>query len=457
MSFVSFYYIIFLFTAFAVYRLIPKTWQRLWLFACCVFFCGSVRPLQTLFMMVYVWIVYFLGKILEKKKTKPPLAAGIVLSVLLLFTFKYLNFTLSVFKVSRTIKLIAPIGISYIVFQCIAYLTEIYRGKLLSANEPLNVFLYIFFFPKVMSGPIEPPDRFLKNIAEPAEVSYRQYLTAFSYIILGFVKKMVVADYLVTGVDAVYASLGTSDRTSIILAAFMYSFQIYFDFSGYSDIAVGSAALFGINLTKNFNKPYLATGIQDFWRRWHISLSDWLKNYIYIPLGGNRKGFARKQINTLITFTVSGIWHGASFTYVIWGVMHGAMQVIENIFERNSRGTEKWPKKVFKTAVTFLLVTVAWIFFRIASLKDIPVWITSVVHNTAPLRDSLKLCNLSVSTGIMIILGFVFTELTERFCIKHSRKLHVFVFGIADTVLIAASLIFFPGVNAASNFIYFDF
>ena len=268
---------------------------------------------------------------------------------------------------------------------------------------------------------------------------------------------MAVANYLAAGVDAVYASLDKADAFSLTLAAVMYSFQIYFDFSGYSEIAIGSAGLFGIRLSKNFNRPYLAAGIQDFWKRWHMSLSAWLKNYVYIPLGGNRRGFARKQLNTFLTFVVSGLWHGASFTYLLWGALHGLMQVIENLFRKRRKVPEKWYCRTVQVVITFALVTVAWVFFRIPSLGDLHVFVRSFFRNTPDLSAAVQLCRITAGGGIVVALGAVLSELTQRFCIEKTRPASVWLICLADAALILLSLCLFPGESAESGFIYFNF
>lgn len=457
MNIMSLTYIGFLLVTLLVYRLIPQRARKIWLFLCSILFCGLVLPLQTLGMLLYAWIVLVLGKLLGRHKSKALLAFGVILSIGLLYFFKYLNFTMSVIGIDRTFKIIAPIGISYIVFQCIAYLTEVYREKITPVSEPMDLFIYMFFFPKVLSGPIEPPERFIPQLYVPVKNTYKDYLVSFSYIVNGFVRKMVVADFLAVGVDAVYASPDKADRFSLIFAAVMYSFQIYFDFSGYTDIAIGSAGMFGIRLTQNFNRPYLATGIRDFWKRWHISLSTWLRNYIYIPLGGNRKGFARKQLNTFITFAVSGLWHGASLTYVLWGAFHGLMQVIENLFDRKKMKEDNLFIKGIKVLITFVLVTIAWIFFRIPGIGDLKTFGHSFIHNTPDLTAAVKLCCMTVSAGVIVSLGFFFSELTRLFCMKKGRTLATLFICLLDVFLIIASIGFFPGNTAESSFIYFNF
>ncbi|MCR5823344.1 MAG: hypothetical protein K6G60_02830 [Lachnospiraceae bacterium] len=457
MNFVSLIYIAFLLVAFTVYRLIPRSFRKTWLFVCCVAFCGSTLPLQTLGMLVYAWIMFFLGHRIPKTKGKGTMVAGIVFGVLLLYSCKYLNFTLSLLSIDRTFKIIAPIGISYIVFQGISYLAEVRKGTIAPVEEPLDLFIYLLFFPKVQSGPIEPPDRFLAELTGPSEPDYKDYLLSFSYILNGYVRKMVVADFLAVGVDSVYGSLEKADRFSIVMAAVMYSFQIYFDFSGYTDIAIGSAGLFGIRLSQNFDRPYLATGIRDFWKRWHMSLSTWLMKYIYIPLGGSRKGKLKKQVNTLITFAVSGLWHGASLTYLIWGMLHGLMQVVENLFSRKDKGEMKLWSRVIRITVTFALVTVAWIFFRIPSLAGLVTFARSFAYNTPDIHAAVKLCRLSVQVGAVVLTGCLFSELTRLFCIKKPRTSAVMLMGLADAALILVSLCFFPGSGEGSSFIYFNF
>ena len=458
MNFTSLAYIGFLLIAFTVYRLIPGRMRKIWLFFCSIAFSGILLPLQTLLMLLFSWGILLFGRVLEKNRRKSLLAGGIVFAASVLVLCKYLPPALSLFKIGRTLRIVAPIGVSYLVFQCIAYMTEIYRGRLQAVREPLDLFLYLFFFPKAASGPIEDPGRFMMRLHRPVENTFEQYLISFSYIVKGFVRKLVVADYLAVSVDAVYASLDKADAFSLAIAAVLYSFQIYFDFSGYTDIAIGSAGLFGIRLTQNFNRPYLASSVRDFWKRWHISLSRWLKEYVYIPLGGNRKGFWRKQLNILITFLISGLWHGASVTFLLWGALHGVLQVFENMFDRYRKRPDNKISRVFGILFTFLLVTLAWVFFRIPGLGDLKTYVHSLFTHVPNLGAAADLSRLSLTSGVLVLLGVWFSEFTRRYCIRKDVKTAaVFLICFADALLILMSFFFYPGGTAPGGFIYFNF
>ena len=257
-------------------------------------------------------------------------------------------------------------------------MTEVYKGNMSDIKNPVSFFVYMLLFMKVTAGPIEAPKSFFEKNCGNRALQGKDILEAFRLISTGFVKKKVIADMLAPYVAGVMDSPGEKDGLSIFLAMFMYSLQIYFDFSGYTDIARGSAKLFGISLMENFNHPYLSNNIREFWHRWHISLSEWLKKYIYFPLGGSRVDGCRRYLNIIIVFLVSGIWHGASFNFVIWGLLHGIYQVVEIVLEpvmiriRNVLHLKEDGilYKITSGIRTFVLVTVAWVFFRADTLSN---------------------------------------------------------------------------------------
>ena len=325
------------------------------------------------------------------------LAAAVAVCLGVLFFFKYFNFFAglaygigSLFGGGSTppvLNLILPVGISFYTFQTLSYVIDVYRGKF----KPEKCFglyaLFVSFFPQLVAGPIERPQDLLPQLK--ADVSFRKNLdngdvsAGLKLMALGFFKKIAVADVVALAVNSVYNSDSLNEMTSlsVAVATLLFGVQIYCDFSGYSTIALGCARVLGIRLTDNFDSPYSAVSVRDFWSRWHITLSTWFRDYLYIPLGGNRKGTARTLINIMIVFLASGLWHGASLTFVIWGALHGLYQVAGRLTESLRRWlylklniSESSPAvRVWKRVFTFLLVSFTWIFFRANDLDDLGV------------------------------------------------------------------------------------
>ena len=367
MSLTSLSYVLFLIVCVFLYWLLPAKWRRGILLLASIGFYLYAMPGQLPIMLVYLWLVYILGKQIakaKKKKARSLLTLGIVLSILYLFFYKYLDFTLSLFNGGRgVLSLVVPMGISYVTFQCISYLVMVYKRETRALANPAVLFLYALFFPKVTAGPIEAPDKFWKELQKKPNLTWKNTLSASLLIAVGFAKKCAVANLVAPAVNTVFGAPGQADGLSTLIAVILYSVQIYFDFSGYTDIALGSARLFGIQLTENFDHPYAAVSVVDFWRRWHISLTTWLRKYVYFPLGGSRVSTPRRYLNVMITFFVSGLWHGASLTYVVWGLLHGLCQVLEIQFRKffpekakPSRGS-----LIFGRIRTLVLVAVGWV------------------------------------------------------------------------------------------------
>ena len=262
-----------------------------------------------------------------------------------------------------------PIGISFYTFVSVSYVADVYKGKIAAEKHLGRFALFISFFPTVLSGPIERANNLLAQINRPSPFDYDLAVYGLRDLLIGFFKKMVVADSLGVFVDSVYGSVHSYSGFTLVIIALFYTVQIYCDFSGYSSIAVGIAKLFGIRLRKNFGYPYFATSIKAFWGEWHISLSTWFRDYVYIPLGGNRVGKLRHKLNLMITFLVSGLWHGASWNFVIWGGIHGFVQVVESGFSRKDKSGSRILGFV-KWLFVMLIVTVAWVFFRAQTLGD---------------------------------------------------------------------------------------
>lgn len=316
----------------------------------------------------------------EKRRRKAFLFLGAGVPLGMLGLLKYWNFFVDSFcsmlgiQTAGTLELILPVGISFYTFQALSYLFDVYYGKLPVRKEWLDVALYIGFFPQLTSGPIVRAAHFFPQL-ERIRISRAQIVTGLQIFFMGVIKKRVIADRLGVCVDAVFAAPAAYDALSLLLAVFSYAMQIYCDFSGYSDMAIGIAKCMGFDLGPNFNVPYIASNLSDFWRRWHISLSTWFRDYVYIPLGGNRKGTLRTYGNLLLTMLLSGLWHGASWTFVFWGALHGLGSIAHKIF---SRIRKKYGLQFQKPAAaatakavsilgTFLFVSFCWVFFRAES------------------------------------------------------------------------------------------
>ena len=278
-----------------------------------------------------------------------------------------------------TARLALPLGLSFWTFTLVSYLLDVRRGTIPAEPHPGRFAACVLFFPKLVAGPIERAGRLLPQLAAPEAFSCARASLGMRQIALGVFRKAVVADYLATFTDAAFASPGRFNSSALLLAALLYSLQIYNDFAGYSDIAIGSARLLGFELADNFRAPVFARSLKDFWARWHISLSTWFRDYVYIPLGGSRRGAWRTRLNLLAPFVLSGLWHGANLTFVAWGAIHGLAQIAEKaIFPRDGRKDAPPPRRprlaaagaVLRWAATFLVVTAAWIFFRADTLPD---------------------------------------------------------------------------------------
>lgn len=317
---------------------------------------------------------YLFGILVERcGRKKPVMVLGVIVLVGTLCFFKYAGFFVTLLSRSdrgSTLRIIMPIGISFYVFSAVSYVADVYVGKIQAEQNVLHFALYILFFPKFISGPIVRSADFLLQTKAYAGINKMGFLHGVQIFIFGLFKKIVLADRLSVFVDDVFFSPLAFNTATVVLAAVSYSFQIYLDFSGYSDMAIGAAKIFGFNFEPNFNVPYLAQNISDFWRRWHISLSSWLRDYVYIPLGGSRVSPARVYLNLFLVMTVSGIWHGAGLTFILWGVLHGLASCLHRFVSRHFPIHKSAACVVTGTLLTFVLVTLFWIPFRSESLSD---------------------------------------------------------------------------------------
>ena len=366
----------------AVYYILPHKFRWGLLILASVVFYASADWKMLALIGGSIVVSYIAGLKIEQaeneKQKKVWMAGCIILLVAILMLFKYFGFFADVIgnmlgATSFVFNLVMPLGISYYTFKIISYLVDIYKGKI-DAEKHLGYYaLYVSFFPQILCGPIERADHFIPQLKNGCKFEDKLAAEGLGRIIIGLFKKLAIADRLALYVGTVFDAPTAYPGLASIMAVAFYTIQIYCDFSGYSDMAIGMAQMLGIRTRENFNYPYFSRSIKEFWSRWHISLSSWLRDYIYIPLGGNRKGKMRKHLNTLAVFLVSGIWHGSSLSFVFWGAMHGLWNMISTPKKDDA---PVW-KQILQVLVTILGVAFTWIFFR---AKDLATAFTMIKH-----------------------------------------------------------------------------
>jgi alginate O-acetyltransferase complex protein AlgI len=406
------------------------------------------------------------------------LVVGIVLNVMLLLGFKYVPFLVSSFGAAFNLPaaqnnadwigqhLIAPLGISFFCFECIAYLADVYRGAP-ATYDLLKFSAYKLFFPKLISGPItrfHPLAAQLQTLKFPAS---NQLVEGLWLIACGAVKKLVLADHLATLVNLTFTNVQRAGSGDLWLAIFAYGLQLYLDFSGYVDVARGSAILLGVDLPQNFNFPYLSTSIADFWRRWHMTLGDWLRNYLYFPLGGSRQGLVRTCWNLVIVMAIAGIWHGAAWGFVVWGILHGLLLVIHRLTDSLS---QEWgwlksfwlsiPGAVVAWGVTQVSVFFAWIFFRLPDLRESGLVLQRLFGQTADIQFAQKIyvetLNLS-RPHITLLLLLLAIAMVIAYAVMRWLKLQLnwYLKMLLVPLCLFAAWLLSP--NESPPFVYFDF
>ncbi len=386
MLFNSYAFAAFLPIVLVVYYALPHRRQNLWLLGASYLFygCWDYRFLGLILLSTLVDFAAGLGieKTAAPGARKRWLALSICVNLGILGFFKYFDFFSDSFATmfgamgwqvsSVTLNFVLPVGISFYTFQTMSYTIDVYRGKL-NATRDLGTFaLFVAYFPQLVAGPIERASRLLPQLQSPRRVNANAFSSGAVLILIGLFKKVVLADSVADSVDAVFAAPENASSAVLLRAAYLFSIQIYCDFSGYSDMARGISRLFGIELRENFNQPYFSTNITEFWRRWHVSLSSWLRDYLYIPLGGSRAGRSRTYANLMATMFLGGLWHGASWMFVIWGLIHGVYLAIHKLVLGDRKPPERMRVTgvssgllfVGKLVVTFHIVVLTWIFFR---------------------------------------------------------------------------------------------
>ena len=371
------------------YFVLPHRYRWIMLLIASCYFYMAFIPIYILILFFTILVDYSAGILIEDAPTERRqffLIGSILANIGVLVVFKYFNF-LSTNLANlgnwlgwnypiHVLAIILPLGLSFHTFQSLSYTIEVYRGRQKAERHPGIFALYVMFYPQLVAGPIERPYNLLHQFHEVHRFEYQRVTDGLKLMTWGLFKKVVIADRLAVTVNQVYNDPTHYDGLALIIATVFFAYQIYCDFSGYSDIALGSAQVMGFDLMKNFNRPYAAQSLSEFWKRWHISLSTWFRDYVYIPLGGNRVSQGRWQLNILITFLLSGLWHGANWTFIVWGALHGLYQLVSfwasSIMRASRLRLERvaWLRHSVSIVTTFAVVTFAWIFFRAKDLSD---------------------------------------------------------------------------------------
>ena len=496
MLFNSVSFLVFFPIVLAVYFIIPKKIRYIWLLAASYYFYMCWNPKYALLLLFSTGVTYLGSLLLEKCGDrvgwkKAVAAVGLLINFGILFLFKYLDFAVdSLQKILAKVgvnlaepgfSLLLPVGISFYIFQAVGYLVDVYRGKLKPERNFLRYALFVSFFPQLVAGPIERSTNLLSQMQSIDKIKLwnsDRVRDGAIVMLYGYILKMIIADRAAILVNTVYDvnHYAQYQGITVWVAAILFSLQIYCDFAGYTYIAIGASKVMGFQLKNNFNTPYLATSIKDFWDRWHISLTSWFRDYLYFPLGGSRKGMLRKYVNIMIVFTLSGLWHGASWHYVAWGVLHGVMRVVGELTQKIRAKvwallkvkTEVLSFRLWQMLVTFVLVTIAWVFFRAESTRQAVDVIVSMFTQWNPwvlLDGSLLGLGLDGKDWIVLVAAILFMVVVECFYYKKVPLVQAF----SKQNVLFQMLVFYLGIFAvvlfgvygpvydAAQFIYFQF
>lgn len=498
MLFNSFQFLAFFPIVLIIYYAMPKLVKPYWLLIASYYFYMCWNAKYALLILASTVITFISGILIERIKNSDRLenrklllkkwvvAGSFIANLGILFYFKYINFALDLISGAfrcigvqlnvPAFDIMLPVGISFYTFQALSYTMDVYRDEIYAEKNFFRYALFVSFFPQLVAGPIERSKNLLKQLAVYKKFDFDNFRDGFLLMIWGYFLKVVLADRIAVFVDTVYGDCVTYTGWYAAIATMLFAVQIYCDFAGYSTIAMGAAKMLGINLMENFDAPYLSTSVAEFWRRWHISLTSWFKDYLYIPLGGSRKGKIRKQVNKLIVFLVSGLWHGADLSFVIWGGLNGLYQVIGDILKpardrfvsvcglnRDSLG-----HKILSGIITFILVDFAWIFFRADGYQKAVEIIQSMFsqNNIWILFDeSLYECGLDGKNFTLMILAIIVLLVADIFKRRGIRirsviakqdywcRCLIMIFAICFILVFG---VWGSGYNAA-GFIYFQF
>lgn len=473
MLFNSLEFAIFLPIAFLLYWFIfnrKVRWQNLFVVVASYIFYGW-WDWRFLFLIAFTSFCSWGSGLLIHKYRETPTAKlchvlNIVLNLAILGVFKYYNFFVSSFSKlfslghadGLLLHIILPVGISFYTFQALSYSIDVYRQKLEPTRDIIQFFAFVSFFPQLVAGPIERATNLLPQFEKPRKFDYSQAVDGMRQILWGLFKKIAVADTCAVYVDQVFGNFQTQNGTTLIIAAILFAIQIYGDFSGYSDIAIGTAKLFGIRLMRNFRNPYFSRDIAEFWRRWHISLTTWFRDYVYIPLGGSRVSKGKIMRNTFIIFLLSGFWHGANWTFIAWGAYHAILFLPLILMGKNRKYLNEVAegkalpslKETGQMLLTFMLATAGWIIFRSDSIAQAWQYFAQIPHLGTPYTEGLL--TITLLTAGMFVVEWVQRQ-REHGLDLQMLKSHILKFSIYYIFI----FILFLVQKGAESFIYFQF
>jgi D-alanyl-lipoteichoic acid acyltransferase DltB (MBOAT superfamily) len=484
MQFNSAEFLLFFPAVLVTYFALPQRWRwGLLLVASYLFYMAWQAEYALLLLfstVVNFGIAWWLATVDRPGLRRLLLAASLIINLGLLFVFKYLGFfgpaaqdLLQFFNIPYTVPLVhlvLPVGISFYTFQTMSYTIDVYRG-VQPVERNLGIFaLYIAFFPQLVAGPIERSTHLLPQFRAHHEFDYERVISGLRRMAWGFFKKIVIADKAALIVNAVYHNPSEQSGLLLLMATYLFAFQIYCDFSGYSDIAIGAARCLGFDLMENFRQPYLAQSLGDFWRRWHISLSTWFRDYLYIPLGGNRVSRWRHYGNLFLVFVVSGLWHGANWTFLIWGALHGFYLLLEMMLEKPGAwlaqrlSLVRWPWLLagVRVTITFHLVLLAWIFFRARSLSD-ALTILARIGRLALQPWSVEWMHTQINLGYLggLVLAFSILLMVVVEALRTADRLQLGVRPLwvrwGSYYALVILVVLFGELSAKGQFIYFQF
>ena len=470
MLFSSFDFLVFFPIVTLAYFLLPEKFRNTWLLLASCFFYMFLIPYYIIILLGTISTDFIAGKYIFRennpRRKKQLLTLSLIINIGILFFFKYYNFFAGefaqLFGTQNTddflFKVVLPIGLSFHTFQSMSYTIEIYRGKCIPEKNYFRFMLFVMFYPQLVAGPIERPQNLLHQFNTPNRFDYDRVKSGLWLMLIGFFKKIVVADRLSLLVDSVYSNPNGFVGVPTLMAILFFTIQIYCDFSGYTDIARGAARVMGFELMENFRLPYFSKSIGEFWSRWHISLSSWFKDYVYIPLGGNKVDRWKLMRNVFIVFLLSGLWHGANWTFIIWGAAHGSIVVIERWTNFSKTSFSKY----FGILYTFTLVSILWVFFRAENIAQAFEILSNAVHfPQTSLGVQFRGLGLNAMdlflAGIFIALLFAHDFLVTKTNIyEWVQKRNTFLrWGIYYALVVV--VIFYSVNDGTKNFIYFQF
>ena len=479
MLFNSLEYLIFLPIVVIIYNLLGKKFKNIFLLLASLSFYSFWNVKYTFLMLFSIFITYITGIYIEKnrgqiKKMKLAVFFCFFINLGILFVFKYFNFFADLLNnfsgknFNIAIDVLLPVGISFYTFQALGYTIDVYRKDIRAEENFIDYALFVSFFPQLVAGPIERSVNLLPQIKNPKKFSYDNLVRGLILFFYGMLLKLIIADRAAILVNEVFGNYKNFSREILIISGILFTLQIYCDFYSYSIMAKGSAKILGIDLMDNFKEPLLSKSITEFWRRWHISLSTWFKDYLYIPLGGNRRGKVRKYFNLILVFLVSGLWHGADLSFVLWGLIHGIFNVLENIFGLNKKSRRKnILLDSFRRILTFIIVAFAFIYFRAENIHHGNEYLLAIINNPRSINliEDLSKTSFGISNiypllfGIIILFVFDILKYNKINLAEKVLKIILPIRWLIYLAFIFAIIIFgvYGPEFSESAFIYFQF